>query len=65
MESDDFRMLPLVEVTPNGLPDFGVEFRKSIRLGENRSAQRTRRVAPFGCFLNDKDQLVHSPSPTQ
>ena len=59
VQPDDFGRFPFSEVASYGVADFCVEFAERVGFGENRFAERTRREAAFGCFLHNKNQLIH------
>jgi hypothetical protein len=59
VESDDPRAAGFVEMAADSIADALFEFWEGFGLGEDGLTEGLGLVAPFGRFLNQKDDFIH------
>jgi hypothetical protein len=59
MEADDPGAAGFVEMAADSIADALFEFGEGFGLGEDGLAEGLSLVAPFGRFLNQKDDFIH------
>ena len=62
VQSDDLRLLALLEMTAHGIADLLVKPREVIGLSKNRLSKGARCVSAFGRFFYHENQFGHGIS---
>jgi len=62
VQSDDLRLLALLEMTAHGIADLLVKPREVIGLSKNRLSKGARCVSAFGRFFHHENQFGHGIS---